>query len=99
MLVRGGSGAGCPGEEEAGPGGAGGPGGPGGWLSLSATAASRGSGSRPLWLESLLTSERGSKGRASSSRGPGAHDDDVTPSAPPPASFPFSLPLIVPDVA
>lgn len=40
-----------------------------GWLSRSATAASWLSQSRPLWLESLLTSDSGSKGRGISSSG------------------------------
>lgn len=50
----------------------------GGWPSLSDTAISWESQSRPLWLESLLTSDSTSKGRGRSSTGRGC-EPDVTP--------------------
>ncbi len=68
----------------------------GGWLSLSATAASWLSQSRPL--ESLLTSERGSKGRGISNGGKWELDD-VSAGWELEESFPLdelSLPLMSP---
>ncbi len=68
----------------------------GGWLSLSATAASWLSQSRPL--ESLLTSERGSKGRGISNGGK-LELDDVSADWELDKSFPLdelSLPLMSP---
>lgn len=53
----------------------------GGWLSLSDTAISWESHSRPLWLESLLTSDSASKGRGMSSTGSGCELDVMPPSA------------------
>lgn len=54
------------------------------WLSLSATAASWPSQSRPLWLESLLTSDSGSRCWERASSGSGALDK-------PHESFPFEV--------
>lgn len=70
----------------------------GGWLNLSATAASWLSQSRPL--ESLLTSESGSKGRGISSAGNWEVEDVSPPAWELEESFPLeelSLPLTSPD--
>lgn len=66
----------------------------GGWLSLSEEAMSWESQSRPLWLESLLTSDNASNGRGMSSTGscweldamPPSDTETATPACPPPAS-------------